>query len=50
MQVTAEQLRPIFEPFGNIEDTTIIYDKATHLSKGVCRTHSRRALALPLWG
>ena len=34
MHMTAEQLKPNFEPFGNIEEVTIIYDKATHLSKG----------------
>ena len=34
MHMTAEQLRPQFEPFGNVEEVTIIYDKSTHLSKG----------------
>ena len=34
MHMTAEQLKPNFEPFGNIEEVTIIYDKTTHLSKG----------------
>jgi RNA recognition motif-containing protein len=34
MQLTAEQLRPVFEAFGTIEDVMIIYDKTTHLSKG----------------
>ena len=32
--MTAEQLRPHFEPFGNIEEVTIIFDKTTHQSKG----------------
>ena len=32
--MTAEQLRPNFESFGNIEEITIIRDKSTHLSKG----------------
>jgi len=31
---TAEQLRPNFEQFGNIEEVSIIYDKATQLSRG----------------
>ena len=34
LQLTAEQLRPIFEPFGQIEEVTIIHDKTTRLSKG----------------
>ena len=34
MQMTAEQLKPNFEPFGNIEEVTIIYDKTTRVSKG----------------
>lgn len=34
MQMTAEQLRPTFDPFGNVEEVSIIHDKVTHLSKG----------------
>lgn len=33
-QMTAEQLRPTFEPFGNIEEVSIIHDKSTQMSKG----------------
>lgn len=39
MQMTADQLKPNFEPFGPIEEVTIIYDKTTHTSKGA-RTFS----------
>ena len=38
MQMTAEQLQPSFERFGNIEEVTIICDKTTHLSKGASPT------------
>ena len=50
MQMTAEQLRPTFEPFGNIEEVTIIYDKTTHLSKGALVTPHRVSCAAPRSG
>lgn len=34
MHLTAEQLRNVFDPYGAIEDVTIIYDKSTQQSKG----------------
>ena len=34
MQTTADELRAAFDPFGAIEEVTIIHDKSTHLSKG----------------
>jgi len=34
MHLTADQLRNVFDPFGAIEDVTIIYDKSTQQSKG----------------
>lgn len=32
--MTAEQLRPTFEPYGNIEEVSIIHDKVTQASRG----------------
>ena len=43
MQMTADQLRPNFEPFGNVEEVTIIYDSSTHLSKGAPPSSAERA-------
>ena len=40
MHMTAEQLRPNFDPFGNVEEVTIIYDKTTNLSKGPRSSHT----------
>ena len=34
MQMTAEQLKPQFDPFGNILEVIIVYDKSTQMSKG----------------
>ena len=47
MNMTAEQLQPNFEPYGNIEEVTIIYDKNTHLSKGAFHATWTRARAAP---
>ena len=44
---TADQLKPNFEPFGNIEEVTIIYDKMTHLSKGAPAALSLTATNAP---
>ena len=34
VSMTAEQLHPHFEPFGHIEEVSIILDKATQMSRG----------------
>ena len=42
--MSAEQLKPNFEPFGKIEEVTIIYDRVTHMSKGApSPSRARRA-------
>ena len=46
MNMTADQLKPTFEPFGNIEEVTIIYDKTTQMSKGA-RHRARGARGTP---
>ena len=53
MHMTDEQLKPNFEPFGNIEEITIIYDRATHMSKGTRDTRDAirdtHHATLPKW-
>ena len=46
MHLTSEQLRPVFEPFGTIEDITIIYDKNTQQSRGERHAYRRARNAI----